>query len=241
MNFKFFTVIAVFASLVQIGCASKGFNRGELREQIGITKPVTDDKEIAAALSKKPNLPKPFKVAVYLKAPASTNVGAKWTSSHAEWFWEEKDKEIVASIVKDLKADGLVADVFPLVSSVIANEDLKSLRLVAAQHGADALLIIGGAGAVDRYVNNWGVSYFLIAPALFVKGSEADTLFVANAVMYDVRNEYLYFTTEAEVQTNESYIPAFDRPNKVLLHEAKRSALEKLKVGIKDMVAGKKI
>ncbi|HEY1078570.1 MAG TPA: hypothetical protein VGE46_00665 [Bdellovibrio sp.] len=239
MNFKFFAVIAACLSLLQIGCASKGFNRGELRAQTGVVKPA-DDKEIAAALSKKPNLPKPFKVAVYFKRPAAGGHNNPWAQSRS-WTWDEQDKELLVDIAKDLKATGVVADVFPILDSFVTSEDLKALRLVAAQHGADALLLIGGAGTIDRYVNNWALSYVLVVPTLFVKGSEADTLFVTNAVMYDVRNEYLYFATEAESQTNEKYSPVSSRSDKEILNEAKRASLLKLKVGIKDMVAGKKI
>ncbi len=42
--------LAIFMCL---GCASKGFNRDELKKQIGVINPVTDDADIAYKAKKK--------------------------------------------------------------------------------------------------------------------------------------------------------------------------------------------
>lgn len=220
--------------VVTLGCASRGFNRGELKEQIGVINPQFDDKEIEAAFKKKPNLPKPFKLAVYFKSP-------KEGYNIPKWRWTNEDKAILEEVGKQLKSEGLISDVFPIVSSVVTNEDLKSLRLVAAKHQADALLIISGATQIDRYLNNWGFSYILLFPALFVPGSEADTLFIANATLWDVRNEYLYLTAETEATTSETYVAVWGGKEKDLVKEAKTKAMEQLKAEIKKMLKGTKI
>src|SRR5262245_2869421 len=146
MAMKTVSIFVCFAvmSLFQAGCASKGFNRGELIEQVGVIKPKYHDKEIKDAFAKKSNLPKPFKHGVYFKSPHKTK------GMDGEWRWTEQDKALLEEIGKELKSEGIVSDVFPILGTLVADEDLKSLRLVAAKHHADALLIVGGAGQIDR-------------------------------------------------------------------------------------------
>ena len=83
--------------LSAMGCSSKGFNRGELKKQIGIVAPVTDDADIAKTMNKKANLPKPFKLAVYFKNPIQNR------STNSTWRWSEADKESFFKTIKRLK------------------------------------------------------------------------------------------------------------------------------------------
>lgn len=237
MSLQIILFLISFGALtsLHVGCASKGFNRGELKEQIGVIKPKYDDNEIKEAFTKKPNLPKPFKLAVYFKSPRRSK------GMDGEWRWTEQDKALLEEIGKELKAEGVVSDVFPIMGSLVADEDLKSLRLVAAKHHADALLIVGGVGQIDRYINNWGWTYALLVPAFFVPGSEADTLFLSNASLWDVRNEYLYLTAEAEATTKKTYIAAFGKQDKELVDQAKTESLNNLKGEIKKMIKGTKL
>ena len=235
MNLGIFRTILFAAMIFTLGaCASKGFNRGDLKEQAGIVKPVFDDQEIKAAFDKKANLPKPFKLAVFFKSP-------KEGRSENQWRWTEQDKSIFEAIGSELKAQGLVAEVFPLLASLAPDESLKSLRLVAAKHQADALLIVTGATQIDRYTNSWGWSYLMILPALFVSGSKADTLFLSNASLWDVKNEFLYLTAESEATTSETYVAAFGKSDKELIGESKTQALKGLKTELEKMIKGIKL
>jgi hypothetical protein len=112
--------------------------------------------------------------------------------------------------------------------------------LAAAKHHADALLVIGGAGQIDRYINGLGWTYALLLPTLFVPGSEADTLFITNASLWDVRNEYLYLSAETEATTKKTYIAAFGKQDKELLNDAKTKSLMNLKEELSKMIKGKK-
>lgn len=224
------TIVGV--SFVIGACSHNGFNRGELKEQIGVQTPVYNDDAIKDVFSKQSNLPKPFKLAVYFKTPK------KIGRDGAEWRWTEIDKLFFEELARDLKSKEVVSDVFPLINPVVIDEDLKSLRLAAARHHADALLVVGGAGETDRSINKWGWSYALILPTLFVPGSQADTLFMTHATLWDVRNEYLYLTAEAEASTRETYVAAFGKQNKELLDEAKTASLQNLKTELKKMMDG---
>jgi hypothetical protein len=228
------TFIAAVAALTFGGCASKGFNRGALQEQIGIKNPVVTDKDIKEILNKKANLPRPFKLAVYFKKP----VEGYYQKSN--WRWNDKDKELILEAANELKSEKLVSEVFPILGSVVEGNDLKSVRVAAAKHGADAVLVINGAGEIDKYTNKLGLSYILLVTAAFVPGSVADTLFMSSATMWDVRNEFLYLTAEAEGKVSETYIALFGETDMERIEKAKALSLANLKVEIVKMVQGMK-
>jgi hypothetical protein len=233
---------SVSALLILAACSSKGFNRGELSEQIGLQAPVTKEAEIKEVLEQKPNLPKPFRLGIYFKPQP---YGKKLADSQ-DWRWTEADKELLESVLKDLKAQGTVSEAFPILDSLVdadsrylaRGSDVKAIRVAAAKQGADAVLIVTGVAAQDRYLNKMGWSYILVAPALFVPGSEVDTLFMANAALYDVRNEYLYLAAEAESTVHHRYIPAFGASDKELIEQVKGPTLAKLKLNLVDMIKG---
>lgn len=233
----FFLIPLILFSLLQFSCSlfRSGFNRGELSEQIGVVKPVYDDNKIKEAFAKKANLPKPFKLGIYFKEPVNTK------KSNDVWRWTEQDKTLFEEFAKELKSDGLVSDTIPIMSSIIGESDIKSLRYSAAKYHADALLVVSGAGQIDRYINKWGWTYTFLLPAFFVPGSEADTLFMTNAALWDVRNEYLYITAEAEANLNNTYIATFGKQDKELFNQAKTEALNSLKAELKKMIKGQKL
>ena len=226
----YFSSALLLLGFLQIGCASKGFNRGSLQEMLRGDQPKYDDKEIKEAFNKKPNLKKPFRLGIYFKSsPKST------------WRWTEQDKAIFDELTNELKNNGTLSTVFPIMDSLVNEDSLKGIRLVAAKHQADAVLIISGATEVDRYINSWGWTYILILPTLFVPGSEVDTLFMAQASLWDVRNEYLYLTAESEVTTKKTYVAAFGKSNKDLITQTKTGSLNKLKDELKKMIKGTKL
>lgn len=221
-------IILVLLLLLVCGCSATGFNRGDLRIKMGVSNPTVTDADIEDALKKKPNLPKPFKMGVYFKQ-TGTN-----------WRWTEEDKTELLKIGSELRSEGLDIQIFPILSQFVPYEDqsLKPIRLAAAKHGADAIMIINGIAEVDRYTNNLAWSYILLVTPFFIPGSEYEVLYLADATMWDVRNEYIYMTTEAEGLIHDSYIPAFKEDDKNIIQKAKGIALEKLKTQIKDMLKG---
>ncbi len=221
-------------ALAVSGCASKGFNRGSLEEQIGVQKPVVNEKEIKDILRKKPNLPKPFKLAVYFKRPAQKG------HDKTKWRWTDQDKDLISQVSKELKLENAISEAFPILGNLVVDEDLKSIRIAAAKHGADAVIIVDGAGEMDKYINSWGWSYILLITTAFVPGSESDALFLTSASMWDVRNEYLYLSAEAEGKSNETHIALFGSRDEDLIEKAKMASLQNLKNEIINMIKGLK-
>lgn len=234
MNIRLLSNLFLIPAFITISSCSvfrhKEFDRGGLTSQLAVETPKYDDNSIKKEFQKRPNLPKSFRLAVYFKKPTSDT-----------WRWTEEDKNSFLEFGKSLVDQKIASDVFSIIPSMVENENLKSLRLVAAKHQADALLIVSGAGDVDRYLNKLGTSYILLAPVLFVPGSQAETLFVTNAVVWDVKNEFLYLAAETEAVLTDSYIAAFPKTDKELFSETKTLSLNKLKEELKKSVLNKKL
>lgn len=222
--------LLVSSILVFTGCAtSRGFNRGELRQEMN-GKAVVDDAEIAKALTKKAQLPKPFKIGIYFKEPEAAR------ARMPKWRWTEEDKNKLFGLVEDLKATGEVSEIFPVSEATVGGSDLKSLRLAAARHGADALVVVQGLSDVDSYTNDLAWTYIVLVPMLFVPASVNDSLFLTRATMWDVRNEFLYATAEAESLKKDVKPAAFSDDRKIT-DEAKSESVDKLRGELSKMIA----
>jgi hypothetical protein len=203
-------------------CASsRGFDRSNLRSQMTDQKVVTEE-DIKKALELKPQLPIPFKLAIYFAPPKSG-------SPHGTaWKWVSEDKDKLLEIATELKNKKVVSDIFVIGDSIVEGRDNKAIRLGAARAGADAVLIINGISDVDRYNNILGPLYILLLTGFFIPGTEADALVMIDAAMWDVRNQYLYLSVEAEATAKETR-PAFFVKESRIIKTAKTEALAALK------------
>lgn len=207
------------------GCSSsKGFNREQLRSELKVDRPEVSEAEIKKVLEKKPQLPRPFKIAAFFNEPQRD------FDHHTTkiWKWNDQDKNLILDIKEQLQSKGEISDIFIINSSTVGNTDLKSLRLAAAQHGADALLIIKGTRQNDRYSTNWAWTYIGLVTAFFVPASKLDVLFLSQASMWDVRNEYLYLTAESESIKSQTR-PAYFIDDRPLTEDAKTDSMNKLR------------
>lgn len=216
---RFISLLIV--TVILSGCSSKGFNREQLRSELKVKRPEVSEAEIKKVLEKKPQLPHPFKIAVFFNEPQRT------LYNNGIWKWNDQDKDLVLGIKDKLQLKDQISDIFIINSSIVESTDLKSLRLAAAQHGADALLIIKGTNQNDRYSNNWAWTYLAIVTAFFVPASKLDVLFLAQASMWDVRNEYLYLTAEAESIKSQTR-PAYFIKDRPLTEKAKVDSMNQL-------------
>ena len=79
-----------------------------------------------------------------------------------------------------------------IVPNIFEMKDLKTIRLAAAQQGADAVLIIRSVDQTDRYLNYASFLYITIIGLWIVPGSDLDALVMLRGAMWDVGNAYLY-------------------------------------------------
>jgi rhombotail lipoprotein len=183
-------VAPLTALLLLTSCFSpRGFDRGALTRAARVEHQEATDAEIARVLALCPQLGFPFRVAVWFRTPGR---------SRARFQWRDEDRQVVLGALRPLVASGIVADVAAISDTTIMGEDLRAARLAAARHGADAVLIVSGAAEVDRYGNWASLLYATIVGLWVVPGSHADGIFLASGSLWDVRNEFLYATAEAE-------------------------------------------
>lgn len=199
---------------------SKGFNRGEMRQNLN-GNVVTTDAEIAKVLDLKPQLPKKFRLAVYFKE------GYNGYYPYRSNNWTANDKQKLEPIKTELKKSGIISEAVLINHSLVNKGNLKSIRLAVARAGADAVLVIQGTGSIDKYNNPLGATYCLLVTPFFVPGTVADCLFIVRASMWDVRNEYLYLSTEVEGTASETNPAFFIEENRVT-KEARSNAMENL-------------
>lgn len=223
-------LFAVLLILMLTACASsRGFDRGSLRGQISEQKQVTEE-DIKKVLDLKPQLPSPFKLAIYFTAPSTG-----WRYGHS-WSWLGEDKDKLLAVGAELKSKGIVSDMFAISDYIVEGSDNKAIRLAAARAGADAVIIVNGVCDIDRYNNALGYTYFLLITPFFIPGTEADGLFMANATMWDVRNQYLYLSAEGEGTAKETN-PAVFIDEKRIIKSAKSAALTNLKSELSSRIA----
>lgn len=207
------------------GCvASKGFDRGNLRYSLGQN---VTEQDIKSVLELKPQLPSPFKLGIYFNYLGSTSRRAFWTDTEINVLLSHKNQLKEAGIVSDIY---VVSDSTVLVRDLTANirtyaPSLKDLRLAAARYGADALLIVNDASSVDRYNNPAAFFYLTIVGAYLVPGTHSDALVMIKASLWDVQNEYLYATEEAE-GIAKRIGPAFVLEDVDSIDQAKKVAIE---------------
>lgn len=220
------SLLVSLLALILTGCAaSKGFDRGFLRDSSGQT---ATDQDIKAILDLKPQLPSPFKLGIYLNS-----VGSHYRRA----FWTDSGKNALLAYGDQLKKTGVVSEI-NLVSDVTvqpgnhsaayfrpSSGTLKELRVAAARYGSDALLIINDASSVDRYNNPAAFFYWTIIGAYLAPGTHSDALVMIKASLWDVRNEYLYATEEAE-GVAKRIGPALVLEDVDSIDEAKKLAIE---------------
>lgn len=216
--------VSGFALLILLaGCHSRGFNKGYLASQVDETRVAITDHDIEEAFSRKPQLSRPFRMGTYFKAPQGRYFEG------ALWRWDETDRAHFDALSREWVSSGLVSEVVDISPLTVARDkdSLKAIRLAAAQHGLDAILVVAGATDIDRYNNNWAATYIAIAPLFFAPGTVVDAVFLGRAALWDVRNEYLYLSAQSEEDAHQIR-PAVFIDEHQLIASAKAAALEKL-------------
>jgi len=181
---------------------------------------VVAEEEIQRVLELEPQLSFPFELGLFFKRPGTR----RWSST---WHWRPEDKNRFIQLGQNLEHQGLVSQTVFVSPATGANEELKSIRLAAARHGVEAVLVISGVADTDRYNNALGPAYALLLTAFFVPGTVIDTLFVSHAGLWDVRNGFLYASVEADGRSSQTR-PAFLARTEVVVEGAKVESLRQL-------------
>ncbi|MBM9576942.1 hypothetical protein JWG45_07225 [Leptospira sp. 201903070] len=197
---------------LSIGCSSTGYDRGPLPE-VNPSKIVIDSEEIKHYLSLKPQLRFPFRVGVYFLDPE----GYKYRI-------DAKDKTAILNSEEVLKAEKIVSQMFLISASVYdldsekyesgfrnhypnrtrTLDGIKKIRILASRYGADAVLVIKATPRYAQKPNILSLLYATIVGIWLVPGSYGESTFTLEGTLWDVRNEYLYLTTESEASSSST-------------------------------------
>lgn len=199
----------------------RGLNRQLLQESFHDHPEVVTDGDVAATTALQANLPTPYRLAVFFK---HRDFPARPALQRVDWV--SVDAERVQRALAPVQEEGIVQQSFLLANSTVQGTTLRDIRLAAARYNADALLIIDGASAVERYNNGHAAWYATGIGAYFAHGTESHALFIMEGTLWDVRTGYLYGTQSAEGETT-LIGPASSLEDKTAVAEAKDVALER--------------
>jgi hypothetical protein len=126
-----------------------------------------------------------------------------------------------------LRDAGMLQEVFVLDDPMIQGLETGRIHRAAARYGADAVLIVDGAGAVERSNNAKAWLYATLLGAYLASGTECDALFLIRGSLWDVRQDRLFLNQEAEGKARQIG-PALLLEDRAVLRQAQTAALETL-------------
>ncbi len=219
------TALFGLAVVILTSCAgSKGLDRASLQEALR-----ADTEQLLAQANPAPpqtsRLSVPFTLAVYLKPRTYLERRFEWTAA---------DRETLTAWGERLKSDGILSNLLLLADSSVHGRGLNDIRLAAARYGADAVLIVDGAAAVDRYNNaKAAFVYWTILGAYLASGTQSDALVLLEGTFWEIRTQSLRFSVEAEALASTVGPAAFVRDHDTV-EQAKRQALAALGKRLED-------
>lgn len=172
------------------------------------------DGQIASVADRKALLPKDFNLAVHFKKPVNE-----------DWSWTQNDRREILSTIR--AKEKKIGKAFELINTGREDEELKSLRMMAAQQGADALLVIQGASEVNGPPNGMALTYVALVPMLFVNGNTVKSAFVTQAVLWDVRTSNVHLGAKSEGEYSMKRPLAFRQKDRAV-EKAKDEAMKDL-------------
>ena len=222
-------VAAVACCAWFIGCAT-GYNRGEMDAALQSAKPayVSSELTLEQIESMKPQLKLPARIAIAPPVQAYRGWGQDSLGT-----WRPDEVAVLESWQEPLRAAGVATDVMVLPAGLVKDCDfrdktcpLNAQRVAAARAHADALLVVNLATATDEYVNPASALYITIIGLWLVPASHRDALTVAEGVLLDNRNEYLYAFARGEGES-KSVRPAMYADTQAVVESSRVEALKK--------------
>lgn len=215
-------VLFLLLSIAISACTSaRGLNRQLLQESFHDHPEVVTDRDVASTMALQAQLPSPYRLAVFFK---HEDFPSQPVLQRVDWV--SADAARVQRALAPVQEEGILQQSFLLANSTVQGTTFRDIRLAAARYNADALLVIDGASAVERYNNGHAAWYATGIGAYFAHGTESHALFMMEGTLWDVRTAYLYGTQTAEGETT-LIGSATSLEDKTAVAEAKDVALER--------------
>jgi hypothetical protein len=183
-------------SVVYAGCGT-GYNRGALDASLQESRRayVSSDLTVEQIEQTRPQMSLPARIAV---APPVGGASSGWTADEIR---------VIESWAAPLRAAGVASEVVILPSSLVDGRTcelsdhrcrLLAQRTAAARTRADALLVVNFATSTDHYVNPASLLYLSLVGLFVAPGTHENALTIAEGLLIDNRNEYLYAFARGE-------------------------------------------
>lgn len=219
--------------LLLVGCtSSQGFDRPAMIETLHVD-PSADQNNKPLA-NQDFRLSPPFRLGIFF---ADHNIPAGQSIRKVEWLSADRDKFIHE--FAPLQDEHILMDTFVLMDATLRGEDIPGIKRTAARHGADMVLIVGGAGAIDRHNNRYAWLYPTIIGAYLAPGTESDALVMVTGSLWATHSEW-----HAPIQTVEGISKLVGSAvlvdDMAALQEAKKQAIQSLCKRVADQLQGLK-
>lgn len=186
------TIILGLIVTVSAGCASsQGFNRAAMIETLHVDP--TPDQNNEPLANQSSRLSTPFRLGIFFE---DHNIPAGQSIRKVEWL--SADRSQILREFAPLQDEQILRDTFVLMDATLRGDDIRGIRQAGARYGADLVLIVRGAAAVDRYNNRYALLYPTLIGAYLAPGTESDGLVMVTGSLWAVRSEW-----HAPIQTVE--------------------------------------
>lgn len=224
-----FTTVFVLMVALSSGCAgSQGFDRTAMTEVLHIA-PASDRGNRDSSTHRAPLSP-PFRLGIFF---VDHDFPHHRFLRKVEWL--SADREQLLQGLAPLQDRKQLTDIFVLMDSTVHAGDIDGIKQAGARYGADAVLIVDGAGAIDRYNNRYAWLYPTLIGAYLAPGTESAALVIATGSLSAVHSDW-----HAPIQTAEGASrvvgSAVFVEDSVALQEAKHQAIQFLSQRISDQL-----
>lgn len=212
-------ILLSVAALLSTWSCSTGFDRAEMQDVIRQTVTLPASHTDPTVTTRPPALPRPFRLGVFF---SHRDFPTRQAITPADW--RSQDHDALLRVLTPLQGQHLLQDILVIAHSSVETPSVADIRKAAARYGADVLLVVTGAGSVDRHHTWSALLYPTIIGAYWASGTVSDALFLIDGSLWDVRSGVPYGSHRAEGLASQSG-PAASLDDRNVLAEAKASAL----------------
>jgi len=207
--------------LLLTGCASsQGFDRTAMIEVLHLD--ATQGQNDQPLVNRGPNLSLPFRLGVFF---ADHHFPNRQSVRKVEWL--STDRDLVLRQLAPLQDEQILEDTFVLMDATLRRENIPGIRQAGARYGADLILIVDGAAAIDRYNNVYASLYPTLIGAYLAHGTESHALVMATGSLWDVKSDWHSLIQTVE-RVSKSVGPAVFVDDTLVMRQAKEAAINAL-------------
>jgi len=171
-----------------VGC-SASINRKAMESELGDGPPVYDDQDIERIENIDPQAQYPLRIGV---APPYQRYGRN--------RWTAEERNVISSWEKTLQQTDAVEQVFVLPNMLVQgnvrsgdhDSYLKRIRVAAARHNANTVLILHTVSETDTYANPVSILDLTLVGNWIFPGHNKKTVTMMEGVLINTRNLFLY-------------------------------------------------